>query len=51
MPELEDLTLEQLNWEIAEAELDDAVKHLKECRERLEDVLSNLQELKRSLEL
>jgi len=42
---LYDLTLEQINWEIAEADLNDAIKHLQECRERLEQAMSNLKEL------
>jgi len=46
MDELKDLTLEQMNWEICQADLDDAIKHLQECRERLEKMLKNIDELR-----
>jgi len=35
-------TLTDLNWEIAMESLDDAIKHLRECRERLEKALEDL---------
>ena len=43
--ELEELTLEQMNWELAEAALDDAIKHLQECQIRLDKAMGNLKEL------
>jgi len=46
MDELKDLTLEQMNWEICEANLTDAIKHLQECRENLEKALRNIDETK-----
>jgi hypothetical protein len=46
MDELKDLTLEQMNWEICQANLDDAIKHLQECRENLEKALKNIGELR-----
>jgi len=45
MPDLDDLTLEQMNWELAEADLDAAIKHLQECQIRLDKAMSNLKEL------
>ena len=46
MDELKDLTLEQMNWEICMANLNDAIKYLQECRENLEKVLKNIWELR-----
>jgi len=43
---MEDLTLEQLNWELAMANLDDAIKALQESRIALEKALVNISELK-----
>ena len=43
---MEDLTLEQMNWEICQANLTDAIKHLQECRENLEKALKNIGELR-----
>ena len=40
-----DRDLEQMNREIAEANLEDAVNHQKECRVHLEKSLKNLSEL------
>jgi len=47
MDELKDLNLEQMNWEICQANLIDAIKHLQECREQLEKSLKNIGELRR----
>jgi len=38
-------TLEQMNWGITEANLEDAVNYLQECRVNLEKALKNLSEL------
>jgi len=46
MDELKDLNLEQMNWELCIANLDDAIKYLQECRERLEKALHNSQQLR-----
>ena len=46
MDKLKDLTLEQMNWEICQANLTDAIKYLHECREHLEKVLKNIKELR-----
>jgi len=46
MDELKDLTLEQMNWEICQANLTDAIKYLQECREHLEKALENIGELR-----
>lgn len=43
---MEDLTLEQMNWEICLADLDDAIKYLRGCREKLEKALQNIGELR-----
>ena len=43
---MDDLTLEQMNWEICQANLTDAVKYLQECRENLEKALKNIGELR-----
>uniref|UniRef100_A0A6M3IU71 Uncharacterized protein n=1 Tax=viral metagenome TaxID=1070528 RepID=A0A6M3IU71_9ZZZZ len=43
---MEDLTLEQMNWEICQANLTDAIKYLQECREQLEKALKNIGELR-----
>jgi len=43
---MEDLTLEQMNWEICQANLTDAIKYLQECRENLEKALKNIMELR-----
>jgi len=40
-----DRTLEQMNWGITEANLEDAVSYLQECRVNLEKALKNLSEL------
>ena len=39
---MEELTLEQMNWEIAVADLQDAITCLVECREALEEALDKL---------
>ena len=44
--DIKDLTLEQMNWEICMANLNDAVRYLEECRERLERSLKNIGDLK-----
>lgn len=44
MDELKDL--EQMNWEICQTNLTDAIKYLQECRENLEKALNNLIELR-----
>ena len=44
---MEDLTLEQMNWEICMANLTDAIKYLQECRESLEKALRNIYEAQR----
>ena len=43
---MEDLTLEQMNWEICQANLTDAIKYLQECREHLEKALKNIDEMR-----
>jgi len=43
---MEDLTLGQMNWEICQADLTNAIKYLQECRENLEKVLKNIWELR-----
>jgi len=49
MDELEDLTLEQMNWEICQANLTDAIRHLQECKENLEKALKNVGKLRDEL--
>jgi len=46
MEDLKDLTLEQMNWEICQANLTDAINALIECRENLEKALKNIGELR-----
>jgi hypothetical protein len=41
-----DFTLKQTNWEICQANLDDTIKYLRECREHLEKALKNIGELR-----
>jgi len=43
---MEDMTLAQLNWGLAIADLDDAIKYLHDCNERLRDALVNVAELR-----
>jgi len=43
---MDDLALEQMNWEICQANLTDAIKYLQECRENLEKALKNIGELR-----
>jgi len=43
---MEDLTLEQMNREICQANLTDAINNLQECRENLEKALKNIGELR-----
>jgi exonuclease VII small subunit len=43
---MDDLTLAQMNWEICLANLIDAIKYLRECREHLEKALKNIGELR-----
>ena len=43
---MDDLTLEQMNWELSMVSLEDAIRHLQECRERLEKALGNIGELR-----
>ena len=43
---MEDLTLEQMNWEICIAHLDDSVKYLQECIDEFDKAMRNLRELK-----
>ena len=43
---MDDLTLEQMDWEICQANLNDAIKYLQECREHLEKALKNIGELR-----
>ena len=43
---MDELTLEQMNWEICIANLTDASKYLQECRDNLEKVLKNIGELR-----
>ena len=38
--------LEQMDWEICQSDLDDAIKYLQECRENLEKALKNIWELR-----
>ena len=40
------LTIEQLNWELCIASLDDAVANLKTCREELEKALKNVGDMR-----
>jgi hypothetical protein len=42
---LDDLTLEQMNWEICMANLQDAIDNLHECRIKLEKALGNISEM------
>ncbi len=49
MDELKDLNLERMNWEICQANLDDAINCLHECCENLEKALKNIGELKDEL--
>ena len=42
---MENLSLEQLNWELALAYLDDTIRYLQEYQERLEKASCNLKEL------
>jgi len=46
MDELKDITLEQMNWEICQDSLTDAINHLQECRENLEKALKNIDDLR-----
>ena len=42
---MENLSLEQLNWELALAYLDDTIRYLQEYQEKLEKASCNLKEL------
>jgi len=41
-----DLTIDQLNWELCSAHLNDAVEYLKTCREELEKALSKIRDMR-----
>uniref|UniRef100_A0A6H1ZR99 Uncharacterized protein n=1 Tax=viral metagenome TaxID=1070528 RepID=A0A6H1ZR99_9ZZZZ len=43
---MNDLNLEQMNWELAIAYLDDCIRDLHECIEKLDKALGNVKELK-----
>ena len=43
---MDESILEQMNWEICQANLTDAIKYLQECQEELEKALKNLEELR-----
>jgi len=43
---MDELTLEQMNWEICMVNLTDAIKYLQECRENLEKALKSIRELR-----
>jgi len=43
---MNDLNLETLNWELCLAYLDDCIKDLQECQERLGMASKNLDEIK-----
>jgi len=47
--ELDNITLPEMNFEIAIAELDDCLRYLIECRENLKLALRNIGELKECL--
>ncbi len=46
MDELKDMTLEQMNYEITIANLDDAIKYLEECEANLHEMMKEIDELK-----
>jgi len=48
---LDDLNLETLNWELCLAYLDDCIKDLQGCQERLGMALGNLDEIKEFTEI
>ena len=47
---MENLSLEQLNWELALAYLDDTIRYLQEYQERLEKASCNLKELEETIQ-
>ena len=46
---MEELTIAQLNWELAMADLDDSIKYLQECRVELDKAMKNLAEFRKRL--
>jgi len=46
-----ELTLEKSNWELCLAYLDDCIKDLQECQDRLKRTQENLGEIKESAEM
>jgi len=40
-----DLTLEQMNWELCIAYLDDAIRELEDCQRKLREVGDNLEDI------